>query len=108
MSRVIVQHRHLRGPSGAAERAKRKAAGDVALGLMTRLTGDLEGCTIEFAQEVERLLVRALAVRMSSRTDASRSIGILAGAAAGICPEFVAPRAGRSEAEKLFAPKVDA
>lgn len=102
--RPIVTHTKLRGPSGDATRARRRAANTLALRFMRAFHTECEDKHPEFVIEAARMIIRALAMMVEDRGDAGRALGVLNGAGIDLVPAYRDGRQGvLAEAEAVFS-----
>lgn len=103
MTRPIVTHTKLRGPSGNATRARRRAANTLALRFMRAFKTECEDKHPEFVIEAARMVIRALAMQVEDKGDAGRALGVLNGAGIDLVPAYRDGRQGvLAEAEAVF------
>lgn len=101
MSATVTQKS--RGPTKAAEQAKRAAAHERARACIRGLTKDLEGHDAEFTIEVLRCLVRTIGAALVQRAGQARATGVLCGVLVAINPAWKSDTAkAREEAEAVF------
>lgn len=101
MTATII-HR-ARGPEAVRDRARRQAARELAHCLLSPLLRALEGRDGDFVIEVCRAAIRGLSKIVEANGDASRAVGILAGATADLTPGWRAAKSSaRVETEALF------
>lgn len=101
--RPIVTHTKLRGPSGDATRARRRAANALALRFMRAFKTECEDKHPEFVIEAARMVIRALAMQVEDKGDAGRALGVLNGAGIDLAPTYRDERQGvLDEAEAVF------
>ena len=92
-----------RGPTKAADMARRAAAHDRARICIKTLTKDLEGQDSEFIIEVFRCLVRAIGGALVQRAGEGRATGVLCGVLMAINPAWKSDTTkAREEAEAVF------
>jgi hypothetical protein len=104
----VEKIRHV-GLSGEKHRELKRQARAFAIELIRRMDRDLYERSGEFAMEVHQALVIGLSARMVQGTTPGRAVGVLASAAAGVCPGWNPPRrAAGAAAEKLFAKTAEA
>ena len=104
MTRPIVTHTKLRGPSGIATRARRRAANALALRFMRAFKTECEDKHPEFVIEAARMIIRALTWIIEDKGDAGRALGVLNGAGIDLVPAYRDERQGvLAEAEAVFS-----
>lgn len=92
-----------RGPTKAADMARRAAAQERARTCIKGLTRDLEGYDSEFVVEVLRCLVRAIGGALVQRAGEGRATGVLCGVLTAINPAWKSDTTkAREEAEAVF------
>ena len=96
--RAVVTHTKLRGPSGEATRARRRAANDSALRFMRAFKTECEDKHPEFVIEAARMIIRALTWMIEDKGDAGRALGVLNGAGIDLVPAYRDERQGAREA----------
>lgn len=102
--RPVVVHTKLRGPSGDATRARRRAANALALRFMRALKAECEDKHPEFVIEAARMIIRALTWMIEDKGDAGRALGVLNGAGIDLVPAYRDGRQGvLAEAEAVFS-----
>lgn len=83
----IVARRVIRSPQQAAERQRRAAAADRAEAALSSLLAGMPADR-EFAVETLRALIRQAATKVADVASPARALGLLAGAAADVCPAY--------------------
>lgn len=102
--RPIVERVRLRGPSGDATRARRRAANTLALRFMRAFHTECGDKHPEFVIAAARMTIRALAMMVEDRGDTGRALGVLNGAGIDLVPAYRDGRQGvLAEAEAAFA-----
>lgn len=102
--RPTIEHRTLKGPAGARERALRLAAQEMADRFVRALSVALNRQTGAFAIHVANALIRALTRIVEAKGDVGRATGILASAMSDVAPGYRPETlTARGEAEALFS-----
>lgn len=102
--RPTVTHTRLRGPTGDAVRARRRAANEFAIRFITAVKAAMADKHPEFCIETSRMMIRGLTSVIEDKGDAGRALGVLNGASIDLAPTYRDGREGAlSEAEVLFS-----
>ena len=88
MTRPIIHRTHLRGPSGDATRARRRAANTLALRFVRAFKTECEDKHPEFVIEACRMVIKALTWVIEDKGDAGRALGVLTGAGIDLAPTY--------------------
>lgn len=96
---IVVKHQP-KSPQAKAEQARRAAAEQRAENALARMFADMP-LDRDLAMESIRALIRKASVKALALAGAGRAVGLLAGAAADVCPAFRSEK--HNAAEALFA-----